>query len=214
MKSILGAIALALMLLATACTARQEPVPTPAPAGPPTIVGATKYAQGPGLVVEGYTPIKQIHVELRSGTKVLQRADATPKDDGWYRITWPSPEGQAEVVVSDGGKVLVRGALPGAMNTGLFYGPDAQAVRVDVVDPQAMTTLIIEGRVRAPEGKIVIELHDGDKVLGSHPVTLDRGTPDFATINGKWPMAPGARTVHILTGDSKQLLVAVPIVVD
>lgn len=207
-------LALVLVLMMAGCAAKQpNPVPpTPPTPATPTTVGVTKYAQGPGLVVEGYTPLQQLHVELRSGATVLQSADATPKDDGWYRVTWPTPAGPAEVVVSAGEKVLVRGALPGGINTGLFYGPDATAVQVDVVDPKAMTTLLLNGQARSPGGKIQVELRDGTRVLSTQSFTLDKGTPDFGSINMKIPMAAGARTVHILTGDGKQVLVAVPIV--
>lgn len=219
MKRALTALALALFLAVAGCSSGSKPAPSnptpnqpapnnPAPTTPtvPTTVGATRYAQGPGLVVEGYTPLKQIHIDLKQGDKLLQSADVTPKDDGWYRVTWPAPDGAAEVIVSSGGKELVRGALSGAINVGLFYGPGAQGFQVDFIDPKALTTLVIKGRFNTTATKITVELRDGNTVLATHQVDLN----SERALNAKVPMAPGARHVWVLI--DKQPMVVAPIV--
>jgi hypothetical protein len=219
MKRAFTALALALFLSLAGCTSGPAPAPSnptptnPAPKNPapttptiPTTVGATRYAQGPGLVVEGYTPLKQIHVELKQGDKLLQSEDVAPKDDGWYRVTWPAPEGPAEVIVSESGKELVRGALPGAFNAGLFYSPTARNFQVDFVDPKAMTTLILRGSFTTTGTKAKVELRDGATVLATHEIDLDSARG----INAKVPMTPGARHVWVLI--DKQPVVVAPIV--
>ncbi|MDF2630757.1 MAG: hypothetical protein K0R39_4588 [Symbiobacteriaceae bacterium] len=211
MKRALTALALALFLAVAGCTSRTPPAPTnPTPNNPaptiPTTVGATRYGVGPGLVVEGYTPLKKLHVELKQGATVLQKADVEPKDDGWYRVTWPAPAGAAEVIVSADGKELVRGALADAINVGLFYGPGARRFQVDFHDPKALTTLALQGSFDTTATKATVELRDGAKVLATHEVPLS----SERTLSAKVPMAAGARHVWVLIGN--QPMVVAPIV--
>lgn len=211
MKRAVLLLAFALAMIMAGCASKAKPNPNPpTPTTPtvPTTVGATRYAQGPGLVVEGYTPLKKIIVQLHGAAAFVQE-EVTPKDDGWYRVTWPYPQGSAEVVVTDtAGKVLVRGSTSPDVNVGLFYGGNASGVRVDVVDPKAMTTLMLQGQVKSTEGKVWVELRDGAKVLTTHQVELN----PQGQLSAKVPMSPGARTVWILTGSGKQAEVGVPIV--
>jgi hypothetical protein len=214
MKRAFTALALALFLSLAGCTSGPAPAPNnptpnnPAPTTPtiPTTVGATRVAQGPGLVVEGYTPLKQIHVELKQGDKLLQSADVAPKDDGWYRVTWPSPEGTAQVIVSADGKVLVQGGLPNTINVGLFHSPNARNFQVDFVDPKAMTMLKLQGSFTTTATKAKVELRDGATVLATYDIDLnaERG------INANVPFAAGARHVWVLI--DKQPMVVAPIV--
>ncbi|HWI64890.1 MAG TPA: hypothetical protein VNT75_23930 [Symbiobacteriaceae bacterium] len=210
MKRAIMALALAITVLMAGCASKAKPTPpTPTTPAVPTTVGVTRYAQGPGLVVEGYTPLKKIVVELHGAAAFLTE-EVTPKDDGWYRVTWADTDGYAEIIVKDeAGKVLVKGSRPSEINVGLFNGGNASGVRVDVVDPKAMTTLMVGGQVKTTDGKIWLELRDGNKVLATHQWNL---TDQHGGFSGKVPMAPGARTVWILTNNGKQAEVGVPIV--
>lgn len=178
------------------------PVPDPpkeeTPVRPPATVGITLAAAGPGLVVEGFSPMPQVHVELRKGAQVLQKADVTPKDDGWWRVTWPvaGSEG-AEVVVSELGapdKVLVRGAVGTKLHEGLFYGGSFSATHVDVVGGNRLT---IQG-----VGRLVrLELWSGDRLLATHPTTLaESGQFDVSV-----PWVPGSQWVWLYSGDQVEL---------
>lgn len=219
MKRVPWLLALALFLAIVGCTPKKGPgpndpvPPTPVPVGYGNILGISRFALGPGLVVEGQTQQKMVRVELRNRSgAVLQQADVTPKDDGWWRLAWPDPNAEAEVVVMEGSVVLLRGALPTEINAGLFYAPDASAVRVDVVDPKAMTTLMVQGLVRSASGKVRLELRDAGKVLATHQLDLNKKAPEFGTIAAKVPLAPGAYRVHLFDAVSGAPIVTIPIV--